>query len=35
VAAAIVGSNDPDHGTKVALGELASLIYYVADMLEK
>ena len=35
VAAAIVGSNDPDHGTAVTLGDLASLIYYIADMLEE
>jgi hypothetical protein len=35
VAAAIVGGNDADQGTRITLGELASLIYYVADMLEE
>ena len=35
VVAAIVGGNDADSGTTVTLGELASLIYYVADMLEE
>lgn len=35
VAAAIVGSDDPDRGTTVTCGELAVLLNYIADMLEE
>jgi hypothetical protein len=35
VAAAIVGSDDPDGGTTVTCGELAELLHYITDMLEE
>jgi hypothetical protein len=35
VAEAIISRSDPDHGTKVTCGELAQLVYYIADMLEE
>lgn len=35
VAAAIVGGDAPEHGSVVTLGDLASLVYYIADMLEE
>ena len=35
VAAAILSRNDPDCGSTVTCGELATLIHYIADMLEE
>ncbi|MGO8745193.1 MAG: hypothetical protein ACLQNE_04310 [Thermoguttaceae bacterium] len=34
-AAAILGDEDPDSGTKVTMGDLAALVRYIADMIEE